>query len=702
MKYLFRTFLTLILLTVSAVTANAQGWPSNFEGVMLQGFSWGSYNGTTNTKWAVLEQQSDELSGNFKVIWLPNSGKCASSPSMGYDPVYWFTNKNSAFGNENTLKSMIQTFNGKGTDIIMDLVINHRSGTSNWTNFPTETWRGNTYKMGPDCICSTDEVRNASGEAKPTGAPDTGDDFDGSRDLDHTSATVQKHVKDYMTHLMEDLGYAGFRLDMVKGYGGAYTKIYNQATKPKYSVGEYWDGSYDVVARWIEDTGRTSAAFDYPMKYAINNAFSSGDMSQLCWMAGSDPQPAGLVHNTYARYSVTFVDNHDTYRDHNKFNGNVVAANAFILCSPGTPCVFWEHWTAHKEALKPIIATRNACGVHNQSKVKVLRHDHDCYMAEVYGTKGTLVVKIGNISVTPEGYTNADIKASGNGYCVWSKADVNIDPQPQPVGDPFNVYFDNSGANWNTPYIHYWGGEESAWPGNPMTKVDGNVWKYTVPAGTTGLLFNAGDGDATKTADFTAQADHIYNTHGDQGKYNGQGVGDDPVQGDFPANLYLIGNLPSGSWDTTAAVAANSKDKGVYIWHNTEILAADGAENGYFSFITTTGADWDAVNASDRFGSVDADHPAAMGETLKVVKYPANVSASSARSWMIAPGKYTLIVNLAKMTMEVTDPAAVEGIDSDDPEAEAIYFNLQGLRVDPTAPGIYIRVKGNNAVKVVL
>lgn len=409
-------------------TANSANyaWPANYEGVMLQAFYWDSY---ADTKWTNLTEQSDELSQYFSLIWVPNSAKASGSQNMGYMPIYWFTNHDSSFGNRIQLKQMITTFREKGTGVIADVVVNHRAGLSNWTDFPVETWNGRTWSIGPEGICSTDEVRNQPGQAKPTGAPDTGDDFDGARDLDHTNANVQDNVKNYALCLLQEYGYAGFRYDMVKGYAGRFTKIYNEYAKPTFSVGEYFDGSYDAVAAWIEATGRQSAAFDFPLKFVLNDAFASGDMSKLVWLAnGTNPQPAGMIHFGYPQYSVTFVDNHDTYRDNNKFNGNVLAANAFILCSPGTPCIFLPHWQQHKSALKKLIDVRNNVGVHNMSAVKVLRYDRNCYMAEVTGSKGSLVVRIGSDSSTPSGYTSADIKAQGNGYCVWSKQGGSSEP----------------------------------------------------------------------------------------------------------------------------------------------------------------------------------------------------------------------------------------------------------------------------------
>lgn len=74
------------------------------------------------------------------------------------------------------------------------------------------------------------------------------------RDLDHSSQNVQTIVKAYLDMLLNDFGYAGFRYDMVKGYSGKFTGIYNDATKPTYSVGEYWNGNVSVVKNWLEAT----------------------------------------------------------------------------------------------------------------------------------------------------------------------------------------------------------------------------------------------------------------------------------------------------------------------------------------------------------------------------------------------------------------------------------------------------------------
>ena len=150
------------------------------------------------------------------------------------------------------------------------------------------------------------------------------------------------------------------------------------------------------------------------------------DFSKLVWKRnGSLDQPAGLIHmDTYQRYAVTFIDNHDTYRESTKFTGDVVAANAYMLCSPGTPCVFMKHWLGKKADIKKLIAIRKSVGITNQSKVTVLSTSRSMYVAKVTGTNGELVIKVGRGTYTPSGYTSADRVAYSGAYTIWTKVAI--------------------------------------------------------------------------------------------------------------------------------------------------------------------------------------------------------------------------------------------------------------------------------------
>lgn len=696
MKSLSRTLICSAAAAGLTFSAWGAGWPANYEGVMLQGFYWDSF---TDSSWKNLESQADELSQYFRLIWVPNSGQCGGYNQMGYMPQYWFTNHNSSFGTESELRSMIATYKAKGTGIIEDVVINHRNGLTNWYDFPVETWRGTTYQIGLDGICRNDEMAYASGQPTPTGAYDTGDNFDGCRDLDHTNASVQNACKNYCKCLLEDFGYAGFRYDMVKGYNGYYTKMYNEYSGPTFSVGEYWDGQYDALASWIESTGKTSAAFDFACKYQINEAFHSGDLTKLVWKAGgTNPQPAGLIHFGYQQYAVTFIDNHDTYRDGSKFNGNVVAANAFILCSPGTPCVFLPHYQQHKAEIQKLIKVRNAVGVTNQSAVTVLRTTSDCYMAKVTGTRGNLVVKIGSAWVSPDGYADTDIVASGNDYCVWSKTDVSGGSTPDPT-QSIKVYYDNSSTRWTTPHIYYWGLSKPEYPGVAMTEAFDNIWTYTCPAGTTGILFNAGDGDATKTGDFTAVDGHLYNNKADMGQY--YATGDASLA--MPDQLYVIGDLASTHWSTSEGVAM-TKNSGARTFTASEVKLTANTDQTYcyFNLATALGSSWNIVNASNRIGAFAEGTEIALGAPTPIKIYVGGSDASSCKSWKVAPGTYDFAIDWDQRTLTISQQSADTEIiiaDTDD-NATAEYYNLQGVRVDTPSHGIYLLRRGSEVTKV--
>ena len=360
----------LFTIHCSLFTSFAQGWPQKYGGVMLQSFYWNSYE---DTQWAALEAQASDLAANFDLIWIPQSGNCGGQ-SMGYDDLYWFTNYNSSFGNEAQLRSMIKTFKDLGLGTIADVVINHRRDLGHWTDFPSETYNGVTYQLTNNDICSDDEAAQNGYEVGPN--KDTGENWPGMRDLDHKSENVQANVKAYLKFLLNDLGYVGFRYDMVKGYNASYTKMYNEDSKPQFSVGECWDSS-NTIKRWIDNTGKTSAAFDFQFKYVVRNATDKNDWSYLAQKNDGNWPLVSSDYNegAYRQWAVTFVENHDTeVRPDGSSNGplrrDTLAANAYMLAMPGTPCVFLKHWQAYKPEIRAMIAARKQAGITNVSEYR--------------------------------------------------------------------------------------------------------------------------------------------------------------------------------------------------------------------------------------------------------------------------------------------------------------------------------------------
>lgn len=397
-----KIYFTLIALLAS-INMFAQGWPANYSGVMLQGFSWDSYD---YSQWTVLEKQADDMKGFIDLVWLPQSGKCIETTQvMGYKPYYYF-NQNSSFGTEAELRSLIAKFKANGIGAIADVVVNHRN-TDGWFTFPAETYNGVTYRMLSTDICKNDDDGSTATQAKKDGVSlsnnnDEGTDFGGCRDIDHKSENVQKIIKAYLKFLKEDIGYTGFRYDMVKGFSGTHVADYNDATGVEFSVGEYWDGNQSIID-WINKTNKKSAAFDFQFRYNVRDAVGVKDnkiVSSPNWSKLMSDN--NLMHDpTYRQYAITFVENHDMqYRSKNEpldpLKRDTLAANAYMLAMPGTPCVFQPHWRAYKQEIKSMIEARKLAGITNMSNYTNKMAQTACFANETTGNKAKLIVVVGN------------------------------------------------------------------------------------------------------------------------------------------------------------------------------------------------------------------------------------------------------------------------------------------------------------------
>lgn len=613
MKHFFTLIFTLMGLPLGIM---AQGWPANYDGVMLQGFYWDSYS---DTQWTNLTSQADELSKYFNLIWVPQSGWCNSYTDMGYYPRYWF-NQNSAFGTERELRTMISTFKAKGTGIIADVVVNHKNGVSKWCDFANETVKGKnkTYSVtwdntGYTQICNNDEANTAwksEAKGKIKGAADTGLGDTGCRDLDHTNPTTQQNIKTYEDFLLNEMGYTGFRYDFVKGYDPKYIKMYNEASKPQFSVGEYWHGAVTTTSKegdhpfggvkdWVEATGKTSAAFDFPMKYLIKGAFNDGNWKLL------DKNLKSTLVGIEPQYAVTFIDNHDTGEPHNNpdpLRANVEAANAYILAMPGTPCIWISHWKPYKYTIKKCILARKIAGVTNTSSIIESEGQDNGYVLIVEGDNGNVMLLLGSPTYDTTGYQLAcegpefkyyvsdgldisevnSIKREDTGHVIPSFCTVND-------GEVCAFFEQPASPNWKGD-ITCWAWDKSGnytggtWPGSKCEKVgttsDGkNVWKWTwnrsyvkdetASASTkaslpTGIIFTnkkAGSDSGAQTLNMAFK--------------NGNYYGDNVTYGNATGISNIKANTQSNdSWYTISGTRMASKptQKGVYIHQGKKVV----------------------------------------------------------------------------------------------------------------------------------
>lgn len=410
--------------------------------VLMQTFGWDEYQqpriAAAGGLYNYYLNQADYLSeAGFDMIWLPPPSQ--STGGVGYLPTKLYNFSQTSWGSEAELKAMLDKFNALQMYPIADIVVNHRNGTTGYTDFTEPTW-------GCETICYNDDGGSLHSAqyvgCKPSGANDTGDDFGGGRDLDHTSTVVQEGVKEFLRRL-KVLGYKGWRWDVAKGFSSYYFGVYNKASQPYYSVGEYWDGNANTLINWINGTDGTSGVFDFALYYTFSGAFKTKNFSALN-AGGRMPGLAG--RSGYDDKAVTFLDNHDTFvHDTYTDDYDVEMAYAYILTHPGIPKVFSPHyyggtWTKdgksrtygdHQVAINKLVGVRKQNGINAWSQVQIFQSGstYEAHISPSYGAPATVAVKLGADLSTPFGDWIEN--ASGNGYKVWSKKTILVPSPPE-------------------------------------------------------------------------------------------------------------------------------------------------------------------------------------------------------------------------------------------------------------------------------
>ena len=448
MKKIISTLLFIGLLANAGILrAENIGVPSECEDVMLQAFYWDSYKTQTatdskygRTKWIDLIKDTAVINANFDVVWFPPSAG-PTGCGVGYSAKQYSV-QDSDWGTQNTLKRLINALHAGNTKVLADVVVNHRGSGTTWCNFLTDNFGSyGSWTLTQKQIVSNDECfKNTSSNcynapSSERGAYDTGDNFDGARDLDHTSEIVQNWAKAYTQWLLNEMNYDGFRYDMTLGFHGRYLSMYNEAAQPYLSVSELWSG-IDRQLTHLQETDSNTMIFDFPMKYQLKGIVE-GSYGKLKNPANS------LRGKGCAKYAVTFVDNHDTFERGNAYGDNqfagegcdlsnatikahILQAYAYILMMPGVPCVFWPHWQYYKDEINALIALRKAAGIHSESPVSGELSGQNKYEATIQGHRCKAVLRLGKYRAegTPDGYYMA---VNGNHYTVYLENGTGIE-----------------------------------------------------------------------------------------------------------------------------------------------------------------------------------------------------------------------------------------------------------------------------------
>ena len=443
-KVLLSILSVFVIAGASPLSARNAGVPAECEDVMLQAFYWDSYKTKTSTdskfgrtKWIDLLKDTAAINANFDVVWLPPSAG-PTGCGVGYS-ARQYSNQESDWGTKTTLGNLITALHKGNTKVLADVVLNHRGNYNSWCNFYQDNFGSyGTYQLTQQHICRNDECftnKNSScynAASTDRGAYDTGDNFDGARDLDHTNEYVQNWSKAYTQWLLGSMKYDGFRYDMTLGFHGRYLKMYNEAAQPYMSVSELWS-SIDRQKQHLEECEYNTMVFDFQMKYSLKGIVT-GSYGKL----NKNKTFEGLRKHGLERYSVTFIDNHDTFDrgtayGNNQFSGSdlsnsttkdqILQASAYMLMMPGVPCVFYPYWTSYKDEINELIAVRKRVGVHSESEVLEETSGQYQYSATVQGHRGQVVVRVGKYrsQTVPEGFELAVEGGDRGQYSVFIK-----------------------------------------------------------------------------------------------------------------------------------------------------------------------------------------------------------------------------------------------------------------------------------------
>ena len=611
------------------------------------------------------------LYGFHRVVRLPQRSQWAMIRSI------------TSIRTRRSVRRMITTFKNKQIGTIADVVINHHGTNNGWFGFPAEVYKGVTYQNLSTDVCADDDGGAAATEARRTGTQlsqnnDDGEGWGGMRDLDHKSGHVQKIVKAYENYLLNDLGYAGFRYDMVKGFAASHVGNYNTSANVTYSVGEFWDGNANTVKTWIDATGKRSAAFDFAFRYAVRDAINQNNWSVL-----SDTRLTGLNidNGAYKQYAVTFVENHDV-QDRGTTSGyspdpirkDTLAANAYLLAMPGTPCVFYTHYLAYPKEIKAMIDARKLAGVTNTSNYQVYRSSAGYYANVVTGTNGKLLVVVGtnaNQLVVPTSRYTKLLSGYHYAYYLTNDAETPWTDKASGAyeGENLKVKLTAVSVNAGAKLVYTTDGTT---PTASSTQVASGT-EITLPEGETTLkvaLLAGGVVGKVITRSYQVTAPVPYTPETIRVYVNADQVGWNSY-----VNYHSWGGTHTAtSWPGDKVTATATVNGKTWFYKDYTLTKADD----YVNFVFSIGS---AANASDN-QSLDI-------ERVKKTSY--FVISSTKEN-----GKY--VVN--NVTNDVTGIEGVE-IDVQQRKGDKYYYTLSGQRLTgkPSQRGVYIHAGRKIVVK---
>lgn len=546
MNFIKRNFLALMLAMSSAgmLVAADYGLPASIqEGNILHCFDW-----TMAEVKAELPAIAEAGFGAVQLSPLQRPDAGPGSPWHDLYRPYDIAFKSSRMGSADDLKALCEEAATYGIKIIVDVVANHVDKTAGyhdtwWDSNGRVRWNG-----GINYGDRTSITHNQLGDYG---------------DINSEDAEVIARAKAYVQQL-HDLGVKGIRWDAAKhialpsencGFWTAVTSV-----EGMYHYGEILDSpgpdasiikEYTTFMSVTDNKYSNGAARDnggIPFGYGGDHTVNQGcpDTRMVYWAESHDTYANGewsqnvsqsVIDRAYASFAcrngatalylarpnTTGFNNIKVGKGSTAFTGKAVAeVNKFRNAMVGRP-----DWC--EVASNTFTVTRKGGGAvvvcKTSGSVSVKNGGEYC-------PAGTYTDRVSGNKFTVTSSTISGTVGSTGIAVLYSDGTPGPDPDPDPEPETVTIYYDNSVTSWANVNIHYWSSPSTSWPGVAMTKVEGNIWKYTFPrdpSGLKGFLFCDGlkSGDNGQTGDVSgAPANgHLYKgAGGPKGKVTDEGV----------------------------------------------------------------------------------------------------------------------------------------------------------------------------------
>ena len=375
---------------------------------LMQTFYWEMNKGEYKNKypeeanlWNLLAKRADDLAAvGITELWVPPANKAHEQQDEGYGTYdLWdlgeFDQVNTVrtkYGTRKELENAIANLHQKGIKVYYDAVFNHRiaAGYQNvegsilasgekvktYTKFyplkgrqkyysKADQWKWDWHAFdGVDYAVDRGNMAPQNFEGKEW--DNTFEkDYLLAADVDYQNKNVRDEMKEWGTWIINDIGFDGFRLDAVKHIDSDFidewlTYVQKNTSKDIFVVGEAWIENTMGLTFYLYGIDNSDyTVFDFPLRKTFEN-LRSGTMNMAALSR------AGMVNKAgFKDRSVTFIDNHDTGRDHVEYKApiNVRKYQAYtyiLMREHGLPMVYWKDYyqDGMKENINKLLKAR--------------------------------------------------------------------------------------------------------------------------------------------------------------------------------------------------------------------------------------------------------------------------------------------------------------------------------------------------------